>query len=140
MQRYRNFQFQGKFDYLVRLTSDCPVYYPLMALRMIRETIEKKYDYGEISTPHDFPDGLDAECFSAYTLRKINQHYQETKCQETKQHVTVCLKTKDIPSHHYKLPHDPCFKEFPKLSIDYLDDLDRIKQWMPKIWWMKSGK
>lgn len=50
-------------DYVVRITSDCPLIDPVLIDDVIAFAIEKKLDYASNAMVQSFPDGLDVEIF-----------------------------------------------------------------------------
>ena len=54
-----------QYDYVVRLTADCPLIDPVLIDKVIQTTIISKKDYGSNISPgkEHFPDGQDTEVF-----------------------------------------------------------------------------
>lgn len=55
-------------DYIVRLTSDCPLIDPNLIDRVITFTIDNKLDYGSNVLDPQYPDGQDVEVFTRAAL------------------------------------------------------------------------
>lgn len=73
-----------KPDYVVRMTSDCPLIDPSVIDSVIRFAIEGNYDYA--ATDFDsFPDGLDTEVFKFSALERA---YKEADLTSEREHVT----------------------------------------------------
>lgn len=73
-----------KPDYVVRLTSDCPLIDPYVIDDIVNFTILQGYDY--VSTDaSSFPDGLDTEVMKFSALEKA---YNEAKLKSEREHVT----------------------------------------------------
>ena len=137
LKRYENFQKEGKYDYIVRLTADCPCLPPFVAADVIEETISKKYDYGCTHTPNDWFDGADVECFSDAILKKISDYAFQKKHFQTREHVTWPIKNdSDFFALKLFFAKDEKFKDIPKLSIDTTEDLFRVIQIRKSLWWM----
>lgn len=73
-----------KPDYVVRLTSDCPLIDPEVVDNLIDFTVNSDYDY--VSTdPESFPDGLDVEVFKFSALERA---YKKANLKSEREHVT----------------------------------------------------
>lgn len=73
-----------KPDYVVRLTSDCPLIDPEVVDSLIDFTINSDYDY--VSTdPGSFPDGLDVEVFKYSALECA---HKDANLKSEREHVT----------------------------------------------------
>ena len=71
-------------DYIVRITSDCPLIDPLIVDRVIELAINGNFDYVSADTK-SFPDGMDVEVFKFSALLKA---YDEATMQSEREHVT----------------------------------------------------
>lgn len=71
-------------DYVVRLTSDCPLIDPKVIDETISFCIKNGYDYARTDAKC-FPDGLDTEVFKFSALEKA---YNEAKYSSEREHVT----------------------------------------------------
>lgn len=71
-------------DYVVRLTSDCPLIDPSVIDEVIQYCIDGDYDYAS-TDPEEFPDGLDTEVFRFSALEKA---YREAGMTSEREHVT----------------------------------------------------
>ena len=63
LDRYYNAANQYLPDYVVRVTSDCPLIDPELIDEVINMAISKKVDYCSNVISEDFPDGQDVEVF-----------------------------------------------------------------------------
>jgi spore coat polysaccharide biosynthesis protein SpsF len=72
-------------DYVVRLTSDCPLIDPDVIDLVIKRCIESGCDYASNVLSPTFPDGMDVEVFKFSALEKAHQEAQLTS---DKEHVT----------------------------------------------------
>lgn len=71
-------------EYVVRLTSDCPLIDPEVVDQLIEFAINSDYDY--VSTDAEsFPDGLDVEVFKFSALERA---YKEANLKSEREHVT----------------------------------------------------
>ncbi|MBO4671518.1 MAG: glycosyltransferase family protein [Bacteroidales bacterium] len=71
-------------DYVVRLTSDCPLIDPEVIDSVIDFALEGDYDYAA-TDPSSFPDGLDTEVFRFSALKRA---YEEASLKSEREHVT----------------------------------------------------
>lgn len=106
------------FDAIVRLTADCPLVPVYEINRVVKFYLEGNCDYvTNISRPDDrfgVPDGWDVECFSFKTLEEA----WKFGTAEDREHVTPYMKR-----HSY-----PIFLHPLKLSVDTLEDYERVKE------------
>jgi putative LPS biosynthesis related protein len=72
-------------DYVVRLTSDCPLVDPALIDNIILKCIESGCDYVSNTLALTFPDGVDTEVFKFSALKKA---YEEAKLKSEREHVT----------------------------------------------------
>ena len=71
-------------DYVIRLTSDCPLIDPRVIDATVRFAVDGGYDYVK-TDPASFPDGLDTEVFRFSALQKA---YDEASMTSEREHVT----------------------------------------------------
>lgn len=74
-----------KADYIVRITSDCPLIDAKVMDEVIENCIEKKLDYCSNTIEPTFPDGMDVEVFLFTALEKA---WKEASLQSDREHVT----------------------------------------------------
>ena len=72
-------------DWVVRLTSDCPLIDPDLLDAIIDKAIEKNVDYCANTLNPTFPDGMDVEVFKYSALEKA---WKEAELDSEKEHVT----------------------------------------------------
>jgi len=76
-------------DYVVRLTSDCPLIDPSLIDEIIEATINSKVDYCSNTLIESYPDGQDVEVFSFNSLKKA---WEESVLMSDREHVTPYMK------------------------------------------------
>lgn len=76
-------------DYVVRVTSDCPLIDAALLDSVIRMTIENHLDYGTNILKEEFPDGQDVEVFTFNALEKA---WKEAKTVLEREHVTPYIR------------------------------------------------
>ena len=72
-------------DYIVRITSDCPLIDPKLIDQVITFTIDRKLDYGSNILIEHYPDGQDIEVF---TFKALEKAHQSAQLDSEKEHVT----------------------------------------------------
>ena len=76
-------------DYVVRLTSDCPLIDPSLIDEIIEATINSNVDYCSNTLIESYPDGQDVEVFSFNSLKKA---WEESVLISDREHVTPYMK------------------------------------------------
>ena len=76
-------------DYVVRLTSDCPLIDPSLIDEIIEATINSNVDYCSNTLIESYPDGQDVEVFSFNSLKKA---WEESVLMSDREHVTPYMK------------------------------------------------
>jgi spore coat polysaccharide biosynthesis protein SpsF len=137
--RYETFYRKTNCHYMMRITADCPVWNPFLATQLFLNMMEHHADYAHISTPDDFPDGLDVEIIREDLMQALINYPK--KHEGIKEHVTISFKGSEGPkaSCIYRLPQIMEFSSYPKLSIDTPEDLERVLQTKDKLWWVNKN-
>jgi spore coat polysaccharide biosynthesis protein SpsF len=120
MKRYYDCAKHYNADYIVRITSDCPLIEPDIIDKCIYTLHSDKYDYVAAIEPN-YPDGLDTEVFTMELLEKANK---EAEGSETEHLVQYFTRQKNI-----KLLDEDGYGHL-KVSVDVNEDLERVR----KIW------
>lgn len=76
-------------DYIVRLTSDCPLIDPQVIDSVIKYTVENELDYCSNTLKETFPDGQDVEVLTFNALEKA---WKEAKLPSEREHVTPYIR------------------------------------------------
>lgn len=76
-------------DYIVRLTSDCPIIDATFIDDLIKKFFDKKADYAANCLVPTLPDGMDAEIFSFKTLETA---WRDAKKKSEREHVTPYIR------------------------------------------------
>ncbi len=76
-------------DFVVRLTSDCPLIDPSLIDMIIKKTINSNVDYCSNTLIESYPDGQDIEVFSFNSLKKA---WSKSKLTSEREHVTPYMK------------------------------------------------
>ncbi len=76
-------------EYVVRVTSDCPLVDPKLIDQVIQMTLDNNLDYGTNVLKQEFPDGQDIEVFKFSALEKA---WKEAELQSDREHVTPFIR------------------------------------------------
>ena len=102
-------------DYVVRLTSDCPLIDPTEIDKVIEECINGDYDYVSNVLEPTLPDGMDVEIFKFSVLE---QAHQEAFLKSDREHVTPYIwRNSTVKGGNI----------FKSLSVKYLEDFSRFR-------------
>lgn len=76
-------------DYVVRLTSDCPLIDPVLIDEVVKVAVYRKLDYYTNAMEEFFPDGQDIEVF---TFKALEQAWKEASLKSDREHVTPYIR------------------------------------------------
>jgi spore coat polysaccharide biosynthesis protein SpsF len=128
-------------DYVVRITSDCPLLDPELIDLVIHETISKGADYGANIFEEEFPDGQDIEVFRFSALKKA---WNEATLKSDREHVTPFIRNNtDIKGGELFKGHSvKAFNNYNhiRMTVDEPQDLDCIKMLVDKLGKNESWK
>jgi len=110
LDRYYQAVVNESPDYIVRITSDCPLIDPKMIDQVVTNTIQSGADYGSNGFITVFPDGQDVEVFKFSALEKT---WKEATLLSDREHVTPYI------WRNSSLKGGAIFK-----SVNYTEDLD----------------
>jgi spore coat polysaccharide biosynthesis protein SpsF len=85
LERFYNAAMTEKPDWVVRLTSDCPLIDAEIIDNVINFAITKNLDYASNTLDPTFPDGMDVEIFK---FSALEQAFHEAKLKSELEHVT----------------------------------------------------
>lgn len=85
LDRFYHTALSEKPDWVVRLTSDCPLIDPIVIDKVIQYAISNDLDYVSNTLEPTYPDGLDTEVFKFSALEKA---FKEAKLTSELEHVT----------------------------------------------------
>lgn len=89
LDRFYRTALPEKPDYVVRLTSDCPLIDPEIIDEVVKTCVDGGYDYASNTLIPTFPDGMDVEVFKFFALEKA---WKEAKLTSEHEHVTPFIK------------------------------------------------
>jgi spore coat polysaccharide biosynthesis protein SpsF len=114
-------------NYVVRLTSDCPLIDPSLIDEIIEATINSNVDYCSNTLIESYPDGQDVEVFSFNSLKKA---WEESVLMSDREHVTPYMKRNfkvlNIHSNNMK------FNKV-RMTVDEPNDFVVIKRLVDKL-------
>lgn len=118
-----------KADYIVRITSDCPLVDASIIDDVVKMCIDQKVDYVSNTLKPTFPDGMDVEVFKFSALEKA---WKEAKLLSEQEHVTPFIWQNSnffgksiFTSKNYSGTED--FSSY-RLTVDKQEDFDLIKK------------
>ena len=115
-----------QYDYVVRLTADCPLIDPVLIDKVIQTTITSKKDYGSNISPgkEHFPDGQDTEVFK---YKVLEDAWNKARLPSEREHVTPYIRTNlnNIFSN-FIYENDTNFN-YIRMTVDTHEDFDAIE-------------
>ena len=119
-----------KPDYVVRLTSDCPLIDPQVIDRVIGFAVENDLDYAAADSG-SFPDGLDTEVFKFSALERA---YREADMTSEREHVTPYIWKNGtarggnvFKTAYYVNPEGRYGADLYRITIDEPEDFEVLK-------------
>lgn len=89
LDRYYNAALLDIPDYVVRVTSDCPLIDAELIDNVIKKTLDNNLDYCANILKQEYPDGQDIEVFKFSALEKA---WKESKLHSDREHVTPYIR------------------------------------------------
>ena len=116
-----------KPDFVVRLTSDCPLIDPSLIDMIIEATVNSKVDYCSNTLIESYPDGQDVEVFSFNSLKKA---WEESVLMSDREHVTPYMKKnfKVLNVHSNNMKFNKV-----RMTVDEPSDFVVIKRLVDKL-------
>jgi len=125
-----------KPEWIVRLTSDCPLIDPLLIDKVVAMAINENLDYCSNTLIERFPDGQDIEVFKYSALEKA---WKEAKLKSEREHVTPYLKKNSTfnGGNKFNSNNYPCKSDYNRvrLTVDELNDFKVIEYLIKKLGW-----
>lgn len=127
LSRYKLLLDKINPDYIVRITSDCPLIYPDIISTHITIATKNQYDYCS-NVDERVRTALDGHDCEVISRRALLWAHENTKDQSLREHVTPLLRTNRVPEEFRR----GCVLGFLnqshlKLSVDTPEDLDRVR-------------
>lgn len=115
-------------EWVVRVTSDCPLIDPILIDKVIRTALDTNSDYCSNILTEDFPDGQDVEVFKFSVLETA---WKNAKLNSEREHVTPYIKkNSDFNSKKMFTAIDvKCHSDFNlvRMTVDEFVDLETIR-------------
>lgn len=127
LSRYIGAATQARADYVMRITSDCPLLDPVVCNELLSTIVAGDHDYGfTIGYPH----GLDCEVFPMKSLLQAGKH---ASSKEDHEHVTLWMKRQE----HYKIaracPPEGDHTQKYRWVIDYSEDYAYLSELFKRL-------
>ncbi len=112
-------------DYVVRITSDCPLVDPVLMDEIIQYTIDHQLDYCTNAQSETYPDGMDVEVF---TFNSLEAAWKEAKIKSDREHVTPYIwKNSTIKNGTlFNAEHYCYIKDYSKIRLTVDEEADFI--------------
>ena len=130
LERFYGAAAPEKPDYVVRLTSDCPLIDPSVIDELVKYAITHDYDYVRTDAS-SFPDGLDTEVMKFSSLEKA---FNEAQLKSEREHVTPYIWKNGtaeggtlFKSYKYSNPLGDFNANDYRITIDEPEDFEVIK-------------
>lgn len=123
LDRYYQTAKQYNPDYVVRITSDCPLIDPLYIDDLIKTFLEKKVDYAANCINPTLPDGMDTEIF---TFAALEDAWKNAFLGSDREHVTPFIRNND-QFQTYSLEYSDKLGNY-RLTLDTQEDYDLISK------------
>ena len=123
-----------KPDWIVRVTSDCPLIDPKLVDSIISFVQQKNVDYGSNTFVEKFPDGQDVEVFKFSALETA---WKSAKLQSEREHVTPYIRNNSDFNGGvlFKAMNFPCEFDYSKIrmTVDEIRDFELIKKLIEEL-------
>ncbi len=123
LDRYYQCSLQySDYDYIVRITGDCPLVDPVLIDEVINLFEKNNYDYAVNLTEDNFPDGLAVEIFKKEALYDAAKN---ASLQSAREHVTLYIvNNKKYKKGYLKAPED--YSKY-RITVDEKQDFEVVK-------------
>ena len=121
-------------DWIVRLTSDCPLIDPELIDSLINYAVKNNFDYASNTLKPTYPDGLDIEVFKFSALEDA---FKNAKLISDFEHVTPYIwrnssffgKTKFISGSFESVTDNSKYR----LTVDYIEDFELVNELIKEL-------
>ena len=129
LDRFYQAVYSSNPDYVVRVTSDCPLIDAALIDEVIQMVISKQLDYGSNMLIEEYPDGQDVEVF---TFKALEQAWKEATLESEREHVTPYIRNNAsynggsfFKSDNYEAPFN---YNHVRMTVDEPADLATIEE------------
>lgn len=123
LDRYYQAAKEAHADYIMRVTSDCPLLDPTVCGDLIDKLLNEKADYGGVG---NFPHGLDCEICTMALLEEAHTH---ATSKQDREHVTLWMKKRDDLKKVCYMPSDGENYSHLRWTLDYPEDY-KLLEWI----------
>ena len=141
LDRFYRAVVDAKPDYVVRVTSDCPLIDPELIDEVVNSAIDGSYDYYANIITEDFPDGQDVEVM---TFKALEQAWNGASKSSEREHVTPFIRNNStaLGGRMFRSADHKCSSNYNqvRMTVDEQVDLDTIKWLISKLGTDKDWK
>lgn len=134
LDRFYQTAIRYRPDWVVRVTSDCPLLDSRVVDQVVRKAIESNVDYCTNTITEDFPDGQDVEVFKFSALERA---WNEATLKSEREHVTPYVrKNSDLMGGELFTALDfECHSNFNsfRMTVDEIADLIEIRKLIDEL-------
>lgn len=125
LDRFYHTAIQHQPDWVIRVTSDCPLLDSRVVDKVVRKAIESNVDYCANIITEDFPDGQDVEVFKFSVLERA---WKEATLKSEREHVTPYIRNNsDLKGGKLFTAHDvKCHSNFNSIRMTVDEKVDLI--------------
>jgi spore coat polysaccharide biosynthesis protein SpsF len=121
-------------DYVVRLTSDCPLIDAALIDKVIQHTVDKNLDYCSNTLAPVYPDGQDVEVFKYSALETA---WREAKSKSDREHVTPFIWRNSTFKNGSMFTSDNFYEEYAyshlRMTVDEPIDFELISRMIKEL-------
>lgn len=134
LDRFYQAAIQYQPDWVIRVTSDCPLLDSRVVDQVVREALKRNVDYCANIITEDFPDGQDVEVFKFSALQRA---WKEATLKSEREHVTPYIRNNsDLKGGELFTAHDvKCHSNFNsiRMTVDEKADLIAIRRLIDEL-------
>lgn len=128
LDRFYNCVKDQQPDYVVRLTSDCPLIDPTIIDMVVKTCIFSDYDYVSNTMEPTYPDGVDVEVFKFSALERA---FNEATLKSDREHVTSYIWRNSTFKggflfKSFNVANDVDYSDY-RITVDTIEDFEVIK-------------
>lgn len=132
LDRFYHCAKRSGLGHIVRITADCPLVTGVLIDRVVHVHMRSNADYTANRMISPYPDGFDVEVMKFSWLEKA---HKKATTPYDREHVTPWIKEHADTKHSVLCPKGLAEFRHVKLSVDTLEDYERVV-----AWWGKYGK
>ncbi len=134
LKRFYDISVVEQPDWIVRLTSDCPLIDPDLIDEIVQFSVNNDFDYVSNTLKPSYPDGLDVEVFKNKALKVA---YKNASLKSEQEHVTpyIWKNSTFFGKDKFMSANYKCKNNFSKyrLTVDYVEDLNLVSELIKKL-------